>query len=150
MEARASYKQHSIISSVLFILRTLYDISFMWLLSLCIPVCFMCCLGVCGHVNNNVGVHFSVFANVNTDTHSSKPHLPWFPVVMKLAGFSGVNFYSRSPQQLVIYWFMFHVVLYHLISVHNGIQREEAFQMKPLQDSKKCSYLQFNALEIHN
>lgn len=83
MEAVASYKQRSIISSVLFILRTLYDISFMWLLSLRIPVCFTC-LGVRGlppfylfvlHVNNNVGLHFSVFANVNTDIHSSKPFL---------------------------------------------------------------------------
>lgn len=39
--------------------------------------------------------------------------------------------------QLMIYWFIFLVVIYHLISVHNGLQREEDLQKKLFQGSER-------------
>lgn len=49
--------------------------------------------------------------------------------------------------QLMIYWFIFYVEIYHLISVHNGLQREEALQMKPFQGSKR-RVVAFNLLHL--
>lgn len=49
--------------------------------------------------------------------------------------------------ELMIYWFILHVVIYHLISVHNGLQKEEALQMKLLQGSKR-RVVTFNLLHL--
>lgn len=88
----------------------------------CFHYIFQCALrvSVCGlrpfflfvlYVSNNVGLHFSVFANVNTDIHSSKPFLSWFSV-MKLACLSAMKSWivrDISPLQLMIYLFIYFI-----------------------------------------
>lgn len=108
MEALASYKQQqSIISSVLFILGTLY-VTF----PLCgcfhyaRPACFTCCVGFLSlsssQVNNKTGIIFSCYANANTDIHSCIASFSQFTVVIWFA-YERLSCHNKPAATLRIY-----------------------------------------------